>query len=497
MAAQPPDLTPILPLNPRASSWLERTGLILLYSIPLFAFVAFSSLSAYWVQAPYDGWRIYELLILVAFSGYLICSKNTQASFSTLKNNKLISLILVFIAILVACSSYYAQYSQRAIADAALYFLLASGVYAQATLLRKYPSIAPKIAAWLAVLPMLTLIFLPIAIYGRFLGGDGVWTQSFTNIRMLDDAVLPCLFLLWQCPAWLSSSSTKTMFANRALHIIIYFLSTTYLLSFWLHGARANLLAILVSLIFIAMLRRDQWRSLYLPISTILASGVVFLIILQSNIASGSGSSISRTGNSGRIELWNKAIQLWWQQPILGIGGDNFALNDPFFLVMHPHNIAIQFLTEWGIAGVLTMLLLLPLAVFIIKNRHTLPTFALAAVLALGINAMLSGTLIYPVSQLLALWPLAWIVSLLPITTINSSISYKALPINFLSINTIFKVLAGVAVVAILAIHGRDMFCNNCMSADWEGAPRFWDSGRALHLIPYDETKIGKAPEQL
>lgn len=472
-------------------------SLILLYSIPLFAFIAFSSLSAYWVQAPYDGWRIYELFILIAFGTYLISTKKINASFFSSKTNKVMALILIVIASLVVWSSYYAQYSQRAIADAALYFLLASGIYGQAVLFRKNPLVAPRIAAWLAVLPMFSLIFLPIAMYDISQGRAGAWTQSFTNIRMLDDALLPCLFLLWQRPAWLSKNSSKTKLYNNFLTSAIYIISVIYILSFLLHGARAGLLAITISLICIALVRLKKWRHLLLPINSIIIACICFFIFSQNQMNPSGGSALVRAGSSERVEIWKKSIHLWQQHPIFGTGGNSFLLNPPHMTQGHPHNIAFQFLSEWGVAGILALLLLIPLIVLIIKNQKTLPTFALASILALAVNAMLSGTLIYPVSQLLALWPLAWIISLLPTSTINSPISYKALPSNFLSINTIFKVLAGIAVVAILAIHGRDMFCNNCMSADWEGAPRFWDAGRALHLIPYDINKIGKAPDQL
>ncbi|RZL33330.1 MAG: hypothetical protein EOP00_32950, partial [Pedobacter sp.] len=222
-------------------------SLLLLYSVPLFAFIAFSSLSVYWVQAPYDGWRIYELFILIALASYLICSKNTRASLFKSTTNKIISLVLIVIVGLVAFSIYYAQYSNRATADAALYFLLASGIYAQAVLFKKNPLIAPQIAAWLAVLPMLSLIFLPIAVYDISQGRPGAWTQSFTNIRMLDDALLPCLFLLWQRPAWLNENQNKTRLFNRILTGTIYTISVIYILSFLLHGARAGLLAIAIA----------------------------------------------------------------------------------------------------------------------------------------------------------------------------------------------------------------------------------------------------------
>lgn len=472
-------------------------NLFLPYSIPLFAFIAFSSLSAYWVQAPYDGWRIYELFILMAFGAYLMLNKKINTGLFSAKTNKVLALIVIVIASLVACSSYYAQYNQRAIADAALYFLLASGTYAQAVLFRENPSVAPKIAAWLAILPMLSLIFLPIAIYDISQGRPGAWTQSFTNIRMLDDALLPCLFLMWQRPAWLSENPSKTKLFNTFLTSVIYTISVIYILSFLMHGARAGLLAIGIALICIALARLKEWRHLLLPINSIIIASICFFIFSQNQVSANGGSALVRAGSSERVEIWQKSIHLWQQHPILGTGGNSFLLNSPHMTQGHPHNIAFQLLSEWGIAGILALLLVIPLIVLIIKKQKTLPTFALASVLALAVNAMLSGTLIYPVSQLLALWPLAWIISLLPTPTIDSSICNKALANNFLSINTMFKILVGISIVAMLTIHGRDMFCNNCMSADWEGAPRFWESGRALHLIPYDIDKIGKAPDQL
>ncbi len=45
---------------------------ILLLLLPLFCFIAFSSLSLYWSSYPYDAWRIYEIIILIFFSIYSV-----------------------------------------------------------------------------------------------------------------------------------------------------------------------------------------------------------------------------------------------------------------------------------------------------------------------------------------------------------------------------------------------------------------------------------------
>ena len=111
-------------------------------------------------------------------------------------------------------------------------------------LFRIHRHFSENITALIAILPMLTLIFLPISIWDRLYGGDGVWTQSFTNIRMLDDALLPCLFLLWLQPAWLSPKKYSTLLRKTLITTLVYIVSTIYLLSFLFHGARAGLLAI-------------------------------------------------------------------------------------------------------------------------------------------------------------------------------------------------------------------------------------------------------------
>lgn len=454
-------------------------SLFLLYSIPLFAFIAFSSLSAYWVQAPYDGWRIYELIILMAFGAYLICTKKTNASFFSAKTNKVMAIILIVMASLVACSSYYAQYSQRAIADAALYFLLASGIYAQAVLFRKNPSVAPKIAAWLAILPMLTLIFLPITIYDRLHGFESDWYQSFSNYRMLDDALLPCIFLLWLRPAWLSSNQQK----NKKCAFFIYLVSTIYLLSFWLNGARAALIAIAISLLIVIVLKPSEWRSFKLPITTLVVSGLSFYIFSQI-LATSIGSTLIRTDSSERLEIAKKSLNLWLQHPVLGVGGDHFLISNPYMKQGHPHNIPLQWIAEWGIAGFLTLFLLIPFIYLVFKHKNNLNKFLIAACLAVIINSLLSGSMIYPVSQIIGTWCLAWLIALLPLhkpTLISSSvIGQLIIP----KPQTLFKLFSIAAIFSILYVHGMDILCMQCESIDNVNAPRFWGAGRALHLTP-------------
>ena len=458
---------------------------LLLWGTPLLAFLAFSGLSSFWVQLPYDEWRLTQVVILLLLSGYALFSPIPKKSVLSPQIRRLLAIGILIVFGLIITSVSQTQYPDRALADASLYTLLLAGIWAQAMLMRRAPTLAPQIAATLALLPLFTLLFLPISIISTALTHqESVWHQSFSNIRMLDDALLPCLFLLWQRPAWLAYQPTKTRSFNAALTLALGSISTLYLIAFWTDGARAGLLTIIIGLGLIGIFRRDQWPSLRLPLFTLVTSGMIYALLVQL-LPADFGVSVMRTDSSQRTLLWQKALDLWQTHPVLGAGGDHFALAKPWLLNAHPHNLPLQWISEWGVAGLMTLMLLLPIGLHLLRNRQTLPAFALAAVVAICVDAMVSGVLVYPLSQMLGLWSVAWLISLLPNlhqTPTASNSSKKSIGSHFQIWQRSFKIITAWAIVAMLVIHGRDMACIQCISVDKENAPRFWQFGRALHL---------------
>ena len=473
---------------------IKQRSALLLLGIPSIAFVAFSGLSVYWVTEPYDGLRIFQILLLMMLGLYAAFMR-IQSTTLSVEMNRFITASLLLVFILVIGSVWQSAHSARAIADASLYGLLAIGIWAQADLFRKYPSLASHIAACLAIFPMLTAVYLLRAIFDAATEKPFTeWHRIFSNIRMLDDALLPCLFLLWQRPAWLAEKSVNHPISNRILSAAIYTISLIYLLILWYDGARAVLCSIVLGLIFVAVFRRDQSSKLRLPILTLLGSGLLFFI-LQHIIPHASANKLLRTGSSGRDGLWNKALELWQSHPIFGVGGDNFVVTNPWLLNGHPHNIPLQLISEWGVAGLLAMLLLAPILIQIYRHRQILPAFAVASIIAVTIDAFMSGILVYPLSQMLGLWSLAWSISLLPthafqpvsLTSLNNkkynvSSLQKLLTSPWINWQFMLKIISVIAILAMLAVHGQDIICNQCTSIDPDNAPRFWQYGRALHL---------------
>lgn len=464
------------------SNYLSK---ILLLLPALFFFIVFSSLGLYWSSYPYDAWRIYEVIVLILFTFYLIyfLSINKYSLFKKQNSHKLFFILSITITILIIVTILYSRIPERAISDITLYILLINFMLISSYLFRIHRHFSENITALIAILPMLTLIFLPISIWDRLHGGDGVWTQSFTNIRMLDDALLPCLFLLWLQPAWLSPKKYSTLLRKTLITTLVYIVSTIYLLSFLFHGARAGLLAISIGLIIsIFLTLKSKQDFLKIPLISCFTSIILFNIyhfISPNNI----GSSVARMSSSGRIELWQKALHIWLENPILGIGGNHFSLEKPFLISTHPHNLFLRFLTEWGVITFVILFIIFIIFKKIYRHKNSIPTLLIAGIFAVIINSLLSGSFVYPASQLINFWFFALMLSYLPTYEIKDNSFYFGYQ------KKIWISISILVVVGIICIYGQDILCYPCISIDEYGAPGFWDQGRAIHLSPLSDLK--------
>ncbi|TNM45074.1 O-antigen ligase family protein [Nocardioides albidus] len=132
-------------------------------------------------------------------------------------------------------------------------------------------------------------------------------------------------------------------------------------------GSRGPLLAwLLFAGIVILLSRRGRRRTFLVDalvafllaaaaVSTLHVSGAwqtpnVFVRVATTAAADGEGFS------SGRVELWHTAVDDVWRAPWFGRGPDAFALVEPMALVLHPHNVVLQLLMEFGVVGVLLLL---------------------------------------------------------------------------------------------------------------------------------------------
>lgn len=185
----------------------------------------------------------------------------------------------------------------------------------------------------------------------------------------------------------------------------------------WL-GGRASVLAALVVMalmaIYIVIYMRNQlWLLLglllVLPAAYYLAMAFVvfewngFAAVAEANIAVASSDDVDLNSlTTGRVLIWQETLAALWQSPMLGWGpnGYLFIPDHRMGFGIHPHNVFVQFLIEWGLLGAsLTALLLIWLLGRLLRTLGLMlqagklaPVSAALVLLALSINGLADGT---------------------------------------------------------------------------------------------------------
>lgn len=203
-----------------------------------------------------------------------------------------------------------------------------------------------------------------------------------------------------------SRSRAQSVFA-----LVLMF--AAYHLFAWSGGRNGFIVSLLVPLIFAALFRGHWKLVLGAGYGTAVLAYSLSLITVPADPLLGISSSLLRIFqnsadgvpnpegySSGRYELWAITIKEIIQRPLVGHGQFHFDTvtdkTDWASLIKHPHNVALQFLFDWGLLA--TTGILIAITPFLISLRSrlaalpqvTLPTFA--ALLALLLSSMLDGT---------------------------------------------------------------------------------------------------------
>lgn len=382
---------------------------------------------------------------------------------------KHLGLLLMLAALLFSLDG--ARWSAFAIADACLYGLLFLCIWQLKGYMQGNLGVCSNAAALLAISPFLNNGFALVSVGVVFAGGGWLdWQNTFANIRVYDDAALPCLFLLWQRPGWLARSRLKPF---------VLLLSFLYMFTFWQDGARAVLLSVFVALLAIAYLRKS-WELVKMPFLVSLGSGLSFYATEWLFSAQMNSIPLLRATSSRRWELWQSMIQAWWQRPLTGIGGDHFGRLGQPIISMHPHNIVLQWVGEYGIFGLMVLLVAIVLIWRLIKEHGKLPIFAVGALISIGINCLFSGVFIYPLSQAIIVWVFAWSLAHSGIFNTNVRESERA---PYSTSTYIFRAAAALVLIGVWSIHHGDFFSGSSSEGlDSVRQPRFWQHGQILNL---------------
>lgn len=460
------------------------------YSLVILVSIAFLGLSFSWNQAIYDYWRILEIVVMT-FSfiiGYFFINETI-----VIRRSQLIGFV-VLLTLAILNIIHAKDYLMAMIDGCQILMLICYGFIL--TQLKKYIATRPlENAIAIMVLTPLYVVFWVFLGYYLLVEQDIPldWHGLFPNIRMYDDALLPCIWLLWYSPGFLKKY-------NKTLIII----SSLYLLTLWLDAARANWLSIVIGLMIIGITYRPNYHQIFKPIISIVLSLIWYAIFLlfQTFVINGtavnnnalnsiiaSNYTVIRGDDFARWKMWIGSFYTWLDNPILGIGGGNFILQDNTVSLNfgHPHNLFVQLVVEWGIVGITLVLMILLMFYQLIRNRHKVSPILFGGCFALLFNALLSGAFVYPISQILTVFFFSFVFSKINLTqsdiesfsnrfTINKADNQQVYSINPALIGILASCLIIIVITYDININGLTINAEKMSTG-----PRFWINAYSSH----------------
>lgn len=415
--------------------------------------LAYSGIDIFWTASAYDGMRIYQFFLFLSFSLYFFTTEKI-----IIPHSKKLYAILFAILILQIITSISSKNPIRSFNNLIWNYSILSYILCLFNIFKNNKETRNFIFLTLPFLPIFTAFFLPISIFNKIKANTFYdWHQSFLNIRMFDDALIISFFLLLHL--------TETRKINNK---IIIFLTSFYFFCLLIDGARAAIFSMITSL-FITTFIKNKASLLKTPLLSIIISLLLYIFFqnLGEEKTPNSSSSLIRTGSSGRIEIWIKALNSWENNFFFGIGGDHFSIissSTDIIPVAHPHNLFFLLTSEWGVGGLVLFLLMCYIFFYTVKKNHNIPFFILSCFICITINSFFSNTT-YPTSQI----PNSIIIALTFSYLKNPSIRIK----NFF--------IPLILITYILLFYKSDIFIahpNNPISP----YPRFWHDGHNEHL---------------
>ena len=181
--------------------------------------------------------------------------------------------------------------------------------------------------------------FLPL---NELMGIDGRWPGPFGHNG--DTAMMGALLIVIAVAFWSRSSWVFLMVGTLTL---------------LLTNGRASIGAAAAGIVLIAMFSRSGRLDL-IPRTTRIVGGSFLLL-------AGALFMFARpAGLTGRENIWPAFLELWWESPLVGVGGRGIADgNEIAQLYGHAHSLYIDELARWGLAGFITQFTAIGIGMFI------------------------------------------------------------------------------------------------------------------------------------
>jgi len=288
------------------------------------------------------------------------------------------------------------------------------------------------------------------------------WQFNSGTIRIYDSVIVPIFFFL------IFLKNKNYPYFHYFYPFAIFF----FALAWFFDGARSALLAVMTGLLVFFIGTRKS-RNLVLQ-----TCGYIFLafLVYKSTIhfADNNTMTVMRIGTSMRAEMWKFVFEQWKEKTWTGVGG-GYLSEIQYKYGHHIHNLYLRLIFEWGIVGCIFLVWMIYQVVRLFIDKNTVP-IAKAGLVAILIDAMFSGSMVYPASQIACVLFIAFTFSQRQLCKGNFKYSYLTT-----------KLLIGLWGLLFLYITitylMQDLACWGCGSYVGRMAPNFWFYGGAEHLI--------------
>ena len=244
---------------------------------------------------------------------------------------------------------------------------------------------------------------------------------DFANVRFFSQYQAYALLLIPLAAALPGTS--------RTWRIVVYFIAANFWALQWMVGSRAVWVGAVAGTIAVLAITR-KGRVAWLGQQALLViSGALIYLLFSQLVASAPGAApvpgvsavveFGSQSDTDRMAMASISLKMLGKHPLLGIGPGQWGLNQALVKNAHPHNSALQLVSEYGLvvgaAGVALGMLLLLFAVRALRAQ-TLQganpvTASLCAALVMGlVDSLFSGNLIMPHSQILLCVISGWLV---------------------------------------------------------------------------------------
>ncbi|MDC4323879.1 O-antigen ligase family protein [Acinetobacter baumannii] len=288
------------------------------------------------------------------------------------------------------------------------------------------------------------------------------WQFNSGTIRIYDSVIVPIFFFL------IFLKNKNYPYFHYFYPFAIFF----FALAWFFDGARSALLAVMTGLLFFFIYSRDNRKLILQSCIYIFLAFLVYKTTIY--FADKNTMTVIRAGTSMRSEMWSFVFEQWKEKPWSGVGA-GYLSEIQYKYGHHIHNLYLRLTFEWGIVGCIFLFWIIYQVIRLFLDKNVLP-ISKAGVVAVLVDAMFSGTMVYPASQVACILFLAFAFS-------KRQQSREYLKYPYRATKLLISLWGALFLYITITYLGQDLMCWGCTSYVGRMAPNFWEYGSTQHLI--------------